>query len=130
MSSSPSDSRPVFVTGVGRVRYCRVCGQPEDQCHCRTGRAGRPIGASASTPRDGVVRLLRETKGRGGRPVTLVVGLPDDPALLRELATTLKKLAGCGGTVRGDVIELQGEVRQAIRPQLEKLGYTVKIAGA
>ena len=130
MSSSPNDSRPVFVTGIGRVQYCKACGQPEDQCRCHTGRGGRPTGAAASAPRDGIVRLLRETKGRGGKGVTLVVGLPDDPALLRELATTLKKLAGCGGTVRGDVLELQGEVRQIIRPKLEALGYTVKIAGA
>ncbi len=123
------NSRPVFATGIGRIRYCSTCGQPEDQCRCRSERA-RASGPAASVPRDGVVRLLRDRKGRGGKAVTLVVGLPDDPALLRELATTLKKLAGCGGTVRGDVIELQGEVRQAIRPQLEKLGYTVKIAGA
>lgn len=61
--------------------------------------------------------------------MTLVVGLPDDPALLDELARNLKKHAGVGGTVRGDVIELQGDVRQAIRPRLEALGYTVKIAG-
>lgn len=130
MPSPPNDRRPVFVTGIGRIPYCRTCGHPKDQCRCHAARERRPAGAAASAPRDGVVRLLRETKGRGGRPVTLVVGLPDDPALLRELATTLKRLCGCGGTVRGDVLELQGEVRQTIRPKLEALGYTVKIAGA
>lgn len=131
MPSSSNDPRPVYVTGIGRVRYCKTCGRPEDQCRCREERGrARIAGPAAQQPRDGVVRLLRETKGRGGRGVTLVVGLPDDPALLRELATSLKKLCGCGGTVRGDVLELQGDVRQTIRPKLEALGYRVKVAGA
>lgn len=125
---SSSDARPVYVSGVGRIVYCRTCGQPKDQCRCRTER-GREAGPAASAPRDGTVRLLRDRKGRGGKAVTLVVGLPDDPALLRELATTLKKLCGCGGTVRGDTIELQGDVRQTIQPRLQALGYSVKIAG-
>ena len=130
MPSGPTDdARPVYVTGIGRVRYCRTCGRPQDQCRCRVTRS-QAAGPAASVPRDGTVRLLRESKGRGGKAVTLVVGLPDDPALLRELATGLKKLCACGGTVRGDVIELQGDVRALIRPRLEALGYRTKIAGA
>ncbi|HEX6798531.1 MAG TPA: translation initiation factor [Ktedonobacterales bacterium] len=75
------------------------------------------------------MRLLRDRAGRKGKAMTLVVGLPDDPELLGELARGLKKLAGVGGTVRGDVIELQGDVRAIIQPRLQALGYTVKIAG-
>jgi translation initiation factor 1 len=80
-------------------------------------------------PRDGVVRLLRDRKGRGGKTVTLVVGVPASPAVLSELATALKRLCGTGGTLRGDVIELHGDVRERIKPELERRGYTVKIAG-
>lgn len=121
-------TRPVYVTGLGRVRYCKTCGQPEDQCRCRKAPA-RSAGPAALAPRDGVVRLFRERAGRKGRGVTLVVGLPDDAALLRELATSLKKLCACGGTLRGDVIELQGDVREIVLPRLESLGYRVKLAG-
>lgn len=129
MPVPPNGSRPVFVSGVGRIPHCRTCGQPDDQCRCRAER-GRASGPATQLPRDGIVRLLRESKGRGGKPVTLVVGLPDDPALLRELASALKKLCATGGTVRGNVIELQGgDVREKIRLRLEALGYRVRIAG-
>jgi len=78
-------------------------------------------------PRDGVVRLLRDRKGRGGKTVTLVVGIP--PQSAQAVASDLKRLCGTGGTVRDEVIEIQGDVRQRIKPELERRGYTVKIAG-
>lgn len=132
MPSLSDNNRPVvFKTGIGRIKYCTTCGRAEDQCRCRAERAhaARAAGPAAQVPRDGTVRLLRDRKGRGGKAVTLVVGLPDDPELLGDLARTLKKHTGVGGTVRGDVIELQGDVRATVRPRLEALGYTVKIAG-
>ena len=129
MPSPTNNSRPVYTTtGIGRIIYCRDCGQPVEHCRCRVERA-RSTGPAAQVPRDGTVRLLRDRAGRKGKAMTLVVGLPDDPVLLDELARSLKKLAGVGGTVRGDVIELQGDVRATVRPRLEALGYTVKIAG-
>jgi translation initiation factor 1 len=82
-----------------------------------------------NVPRDGVVRLLRDRKGRGGKTVTLVAGVPGSPDVLSELATALKRLCGTGGTLRADVIELHGDVRERIKPELERRGYTVKIAG-
>jgi translation initiation factor 1 len=87
-----------------------------------------PAPASRGLPNDGVVRLLRDRKGRGGKTVTLVAGLPRGTAL-EPLASELKRLCGTGGTVRDDVIEIQGDVRERIKPVLEKRGYTVKIAG-
>ena len=80
-------------------------------------------------PRDGVVRLLRDRKGRGGKTVTLVAGVPGSQAVLTALASDLKRLCGTGGTLRGEVIEIQGDVRERIKPELERRGYTVKIAG-
>lgn len=128
MPPSSNGNRPAYVTGIGRISYCTTCGQPVDHCRCRAERA-RSAGPAARVPRDGTVRLLRDRAGRKGKAMTLVVGLPDDPELLGELARGLKKLAGVGGTVRGDVIELQGDVRAIIQPRLQALGYTVKIAG-
>jgi len=93
-------------------------------------RGGRPKptppGPSVNVPRDGFVRLLRDRKGRGGKTVTLVAGVPGP---LDALASDLKRLCGTGGTVRGDVIEIRGDVRERIKPELEKRGYKVKIAG-
>ena len=80
-------------------------------------------------PHDGVVRLLRDRKSRGGKTVTLVAGLPGTPADLAAIASDLKRLCGTGGTVRGEVVEIQGDVRDRIRIELERRGYRVKIAG-
>ena len=80
-------------------------------------------------PRDGVVRLLRDKKGRGGKTVTLISGLRDSPAALEALASDLKRMCGTGGTLRGDVLEIQGDFRDRLQAELERRGYTVKVAG-
>jgi translation initiation factor 1 len=88
-----------------------------------------PPAPSLNLPRDGVVRLLRDRRGRGGKTVTLVAGVSAPPATLSALASDLKRLCGTGGTLRGDVIEIQGDVRERIKGELERRGYTVKLAG-
>ncbi len=80
-------------------------------------------------PRDGVVRLLRDRKGRGGKTVTLIAGLSGSPTALAALASELKRLCGTGGTLRGELIEIQGDHRERLRSELERRGYTVKLAG-
>jgi predicted translation initiation factor SUI1 len=75
------------------------------------------------------VRVGRETKGRSGSGVTVIHGLPLKPDALAELAKTLKKRCGSGGTVRDGVIEIQGEHRDVIAAELSKLGYAAKKAG-
>jgi translation initiation factor 1 len=80
-------------------------------------------------PRDGIVRIARERKGRGGKTVTIITGLPDDAAALTSIAQTLKKLCGTGGTVKDAVVEIQGDHRDAIQAKLAQLGYTVKLVG-
>ena len=78
---------------------------------------------------DGIVRLKRESKGRGGKGVTLVTGLAGTDGELKDLAKQLKQLCGTGGTVKDGVIEIQGEQREKLKAYLEKQGHTVKIAG-
>lgn len=80
-------------------------------------------------PKDSIVRLKKESKGRGGKGVTLVTGLPLTDSELKSLAKELKQLCGTGGTVKEGVIEIQGEQRERLKPALENKGYTVKIAG-
>lgn len=82
-----------------------------------------------SDPADGVVRLRREVKGRGGGTVIVITGLPRDAAVLKELAGVLKKRCGCGGTVKDGVVEIQGDHRDKIQAELLARRYTVKLAG-
>jgi translation initiation factor 1 len=79
---------------------------------------------------DGIIRLHRETKGRKGKGVTLIKGLKLDEKALKILAKDIKKRTGTGGAVKDFVIEIQGEQREIIKTLLEKMGYTVKLAGS
>lgn len=74
-------------------------------------------------------KVGRETAGRRGKGVTTVFDLPLDQHGLQELAATLKQRCGTGGTVKDGRIEIQGEQRERIVAELEKLGYKVKRAG-
>ena len=80
--------------------------------------------------RSGTIRVGRETQGRGGKGVTVITGLPLGPAALEALAKELKARCGAGGKARPDgAIEIQGEHRDLLVAELEKLGYTVKRSG-
>ena len=67
-----------------------------------------------------------EKAGRGGKMVTIVDGLPDNDAFLKELSQDLKRACGTGGAVLEGAVQLQGDVRDRIRPVLAARGYTVK----
>jgi translation initiation factor 1 len=110
----------VYSTDGGRM--CPGCRRPAEACVCKDRSRTRAGG-------DGVVRLLRETKGRKGAGVTLIDGLPLSDAELAKLAKRLKSACGVGGTVSEGRIELQGDQREKLRPLLESQGYAVKIAG-
>ncbi|HEX9023963.1 MAG TPA: stress response translation initiation inhibitor YciH [Geobacteraceae bacterium] len=84
---------------------------------------------AAKQPSDGIVRLRREVKGRGGGTVIVISGIPLDGAELRELAGALKKRCGCGGTVKDGVIEIQGDHRDTLLGELRARGFRVKLAG-
>jgi predicted translation initiation factor SUI1 len=76
-----------------------------------------------------VVRVGRETKGRGGKGVTVIADLPLDEKGLAELAAKLKTRLGTGGTVKDGRIEIQGDHRDRIVAELEGIGYRAKRAG-
>jgi translation initiation factor 1 len=109
----------VYSTEGGRM--CPACRRPLAQCVCARARRS-PAG-------DGVARVSRETKGRGGKTVTLVRGLPLDDAALAALGQHLKAACGSGGTVRDGVIEVQGEHRERILQLLQAQGHAAKAAG-
>jgi len=80
-------------------------------------------------PSQQTIYLHRDSKGRGGKAVTLVKGLVLSEADMKELGKKLKQLCGSGGTVKDDLIEIQGEHREKIAETLRRMGYPVKIAG-
>lgn len=87
--------------------------------------------AKPSPPRsgDGIVRIQRETKGRKGKGVTCINGLPGTDAELKLLLAELKRLCGCGGALKNGIIEIQGDKRQQIQQTLEAKKFKVKLAG-
>jgi len=111
------DSRTVYSTEHGRV--CPGCGRPEDHCACKTAQA----------PAGGGVRVQRQTKGRKGKGVCLVLGLPLDAKALDELARRLKQRCGAGGSVKDGVIEIQGDHRELLLQELKSLGFSAKLSG-
>lgn len=77
----------------------------------------------------GNVRVSLESKGRRGKKVTTVSGLPQDETSLLELATLLKRVCGSGGTLKDGTIEIQGDHRDLIMAELQKQGHKPKRAG-
>lgn len=78
---------------------------------------------------DGIVRIKRETAGRKGKGVTTLHGIPLASDELKALMQALKKRCGSGGSLKEGVIEIQGDHRETLRAELERRGYTVKLAG-
>lgn len=76
---------------------------------------------------DGVVRIQRETKGRGGKAVCVVTGIPTEQ--LKEMCKLLKSKCATGGAVKDRTIEIQGDQRDKIKSLLEAKGFQVKLAG-
>jgi translation initiation factor 1 len=107
----------VYSTDAGRI--CPTCRQPIAQCTCK--RA-----APAAPSADGVVRVSRETKGRGGKAVTVVRGIGGD---LAALAKQLKAACGTGGTVKDGAIEIQGDHADKLMALLRAQGHNVKRSG-
>jgi translation initiation factor 1 len=110
----------VYSTETGRS--CPQCSQAQAACVCKQLAAAAQIG-------DGQVRVTRETKGRAGKGVTLVRGLPLTSDALAELAKALKQRCGSGGSVVDGVIEIQGEHRDSVLAELLKRGFAAKRAG-
>lgn len=89
----------------------------------------KAVSRKSLPPNQQTVYLHRESKGRGGKGVSLVKNLALNEKDLKALAKQLKRACGSGGTVKNGVIEIQGEQREKIAETLQKMGYKTKIAG-
>lgn len=108
----------VFSTDAGR--HCPDCSQPVGQCICK-----QQVVAEG----DGIARVRRESKGRGGKTVTTISGVPLPPDQLKELASTLKRRCGTGGALKDGVIEIQGDHVDLLIGELVKQGFKAKKSG-
>jgi translation initiation factor 1 len=93
------------------------------------GRTPNPFPQQSKTTGEARVRVGREVAGRGGKGVSVITGLPLEEAQLEELATRLKKTCGAGGAVKDGRIEIQGDHRDRLVAELQKLGYDAKRSG-
>jgi translation initiation factor 1 len=109
----------VYSTDGGRM--CPACRQPLDRCAC--------VGPRAAPAGDGIVRVSRETKGRGGKAVTVVRGLTLDAQALAALGKRLRTACGAGGTAKDGVLEVQGDHGERVTAWLKAEGWVVKRAG-
>ncbi|MAD27255.1 translation initiation factor Sui1 [Pseudomonas aestusnigri] len=108
----------VYSTDAGRL--CPGCEQPVAQCRC----------AEQAIPEgDGIARVRRETKGRGGKTVTTVTGVLLNADDLKALAKRLKNRCGCGGAVKDGIIEIQGDKADQVCELLVAEGFKVKRSG-
>jgi translation initiation factor 1 len=119
MAKNRKDLGTVYSTDQGTM--CPQCGNPMDACDCKQ-NDDIPVG-------DGIVRISRETKGRKGKGVTLIQGLPLPQDELKKLAKKLKQRCSTGGTLKNRTIEIQGDHRETLFEELSKQGYKVKQSG-
>ena len=107
-----SDNNLVYSTETGRIN------QPKESKEI-----------ASKVFKDGALRIERQTKGRKGKGVMLVVGIDSEQHDLKKLAKTIKSKMGQGGAVKEGVIEVQGDDREKLKAILEALKFKVKIAG-
>ena len=112
-------SQAVYSTELGRL--CPQCQRATAACVC-----GKDRPADRG---DGVVRIRRESKGRGGKAVTVIEGIPEHPDKLKLICKQLKQRCGVGGAVKDSQLEIQGDQRSICKQQLEIMGYQVKLSG-
>jgi len=119
MKNAFSSSTLVYSTDSGRM--CPDCRQPVNQCTCKAA-SSKPLG-------DGNVRVSRETKGRAGKGVTVIKGLPLAAAELASLGKQLRTACGSGGTAKDGTLEIQGDHADRVVELLKAQGFSVKRSG-
>lgn len=118
-----NETRHVYSTDGGRVREVLT---PHNRRVDATGRVPTP---SAAPPGDGIVRVQRDKRGRGGKTATTITGLPGTEDELDALLKTLKQTCGAGGTREGRILVIQGDQRERLMEKLSTLGVKPKLAG-
>ena len=117
---SSSSGGLVYSTELGRT--CPECRHALAECTCKLAAKAAPAG-------DGMASVSRQTKGRGGKTVTIVKGLALEGAALAALGKHLRTACGSGGTVKDGVIEIQGDHCDLVMEALKTHGHRAKRVG-
>ena len=118
-----TNSKLVYSTEFGQV--CPECQKPISECICKKKKPkSRP-----ETKQDGVIRIRREVKGRKGKTVTVIYGFSFDQGDIKTLTKQLKQQCGTGGSVKDDMIIIQGDHREKLMKLLKAQGHNVKLSG-
>ncbi len=126
----------VYSTDLGKI--CSICNRSEQNCTCSAKEKRRNKNSQdakvnnspcVNDPNDGIVRIRLEKKGRGGKSVTTVNGLPGNEKELKTLAKKIKAKLGTGGAIKQNIVEFQGDRRTEVQKHLESLNFRVKQVG-
>ena len=118
-----TDSRLVYSTEIGQV--CPECQEPVSKCTCQKKKPKTRL----ETKQDGIIRIRRVVKGRKGKTVTVIYGFQYGQNDLQTLAKQLKQQCGAGGSVKDDMIIVQGDHREKLMKLLKAQGHKVKLSG-
>lgn len=80
-------------------------------------------------PQQQNIRIQSTRSGKKGKTVTVITGFQHNKETLTKLLKQLKNQCGSGGTLKEDVLEIQGDHRQKLLKILGDLGYKVKLSG-
>ncbi len=92
-------------------KTCEKCGLPKELCVCET----------IAKEKEKV--KVSSVKRRYGKQITLVEGIGKG-INIKKVLKELKQRLACGGTLKGNVIELQGGHMEKVKDILKKLGFT------
>ena len=131
-------SHTVYSTSLGKM--CPGCHRSTANCTCTakekrslkhtdSKQKGLSHGEADGDPKDGIIRIRLEKKGRGGKAVTSVNGLPGNEKELKALAKKIKSKLGTGGAIKNAIVEFQGDRREDVQKHLEAMNFTVKRVG-
>ncbi|MDX1966044.1 MAG: translation initiation factor [Planctomycetaceae bacterium] len=114
-------SRLFAGTPFDRPPTCERCSKPLAECGCPP-----PPVEKSLTPPGKQTAALRTEKRAKGKLVTVVRGLAAADNDLPALLARLKSACGAGGTIDGDVIEIQGDHLTRLKTLLGEAGYRVR----
>lgn len=114
------ENSKVYSSELGRL--CPHCQQPIHSCCCASLRKKEISGS-------GNVRVKRESKGRGGKTVTVITDLPLDAEGLKALCAEFKRTFGVGGAIKNGQLEIQGDHLEKILQLLANKGFKAKQGG-
>ena len=118
-SNKNKESGIVYSSEHGKM--CPDCSKPIKSCTCKH---------ESSIPKsDGIVRVGKSTKGRKGKCITVITGIPLANVELKKLLKKLKQKLGTGGTIKDNIIEIQGDHINTLVDELQKQGYKAKRSG-